>query len=90
MNPISFGVLSLSGFWFFPEVLPFPLIRVAFALLQSPPWDPSAVTDFGLCGVFTSLVVLCLLFVFYTQFRVLSSLVGHSSSVPLPPLSLGA
>ena len=87
-SPTSFGVLSLSGSWFSPAVLPFPLIQVAFAL-QSLPWYLSAVADFGLCGVSTSLDVLCLLFVFYTQFGVLSSLVGHSSSVPLPPLSLG-
>ena len=71
-SPTSFGVLSLSGFWFSPAVLPILLIQVAFAL-QSLPWYLSAVTDFGLCGVSSSLDALCLLFVFYTQFGVLSS-----------------
>ena len=68
----------------------FLLVQVAFALLQSLPWFLSAVADFGLCSVLASMDVLCLLLVSYTQFAVLSSFVGHSLSVPIPPLSLGA
>ena len=68
----------------------FLLVWVAFTLHQALPWYHSAVANFGLCCVFASIDVLCLLFVSYIQFVVLSSFVGHSSSVPSPPLSLGA
>ena len=89
MNLASFGALSSYSFYFFPAAVPFLLVQVAFALLQALPWFLSTVADLGLCCVFASVDVLCLLFVSSLQFVVLSSFVGHSSSVPLPPLSLG-
>ena len=37
MSPTSFGVLSIFVFWLFPDVFPFPLLHMAFALLLSLP-----------------------------------------------------
>ena len=91
MSLAYFGALSRSGFWFFPEAVPFPTRSGSIsALFRLFPWYLSAFADISLYCVFASIDVLRLLFVSSIQFVVLSSLVGHSSSVPLPPLSLGA
>ena len=68
----------------FLQRLLFIFVCVAFDLLQALPWYLSMVADIGLCGVFASIDVLCLLFVSSNQFVVLSSLVGHSSFVTTP------
>ena len=91
MSLASFGALSSSGFWLFPEAVSFPTRSGSIsAFFRLFPWYLSTVADIGLCCVVASIDVLCLLFVSSNQFVVLSSLVGHSSLVPLPPLSLGA
>ena len=82
--------MSRSFFYFILNLVEIFAEYSAFALLQVLPWYIFAVADVGLCSVFASIVVLGLLFVSFHQFAVLSSLFGHSSSVPLPPLSLGA
>ena len=66
------------------------LVRVAFALLLALPWCLSAVPDFGLCFLVGSTLFCGCPFVSSFQFMVLSSFVGHSSSVPSPLLPLGA
>ena len=88
--PTFFGVLSIFVFWLFPDVCPFPLLHVAFALLLSLPYSRFPRFQTSVSSMSFPQWMFCLLFVFYTLFGVLSSLVGHSSSVPLPMLSLGA
>ena len=46
MSPASFGVLSHSGFWFFPEVLPFPTHSSS-----THPSSVSSLVSFRSCGL---------------------------------------
>ena len=90
---VASGFLGCSvqlDFCFFPAAIPIPTSSSSFrpssdsSLVSSRSSCLRSILSFWLC------VVLCLLFVSSFQFMVLSSFVGHSSSVPSPPLSLTA
>ena len=85
----SFGALSRDVSGSFLRRFLFLLVRVAFALLQAFPWYLLQLQT-SVSAVSLSLRCFLLLLGSSLQFVVLSSFIGHTSFMPLPPLSLGA